>query len=260
MTGFRRAFRAELHKAPNSLPLWLAVVGTITLEPGFLILHWFEVENFRLPEAGNPWTAFVLNHYNGINFMLLPLFVVIIASLVAYVEHRNQTWKHVFVQTVDRSAIYLTKVAYTFLLFAGAHTIFVLLLLVGGVVLGLIWPASGLLRYPPDWAAVGLLYSRTLLSILGLLGLQMAVSLRFRAFLVPLTVGILLYVGSTLILDSPLSPFNPYAFPTLYLGKTTNAFDPPVLLGYQIQGLYSVLYCLLFSLIGYWSFRRADLT
>ena len=251
---FTNSFRAELLKSRNSLPPWLALAGTITLEPGFLLLHLFRVPGFALPPDGNPWPAFVLNHYRGLNFMLLPLFVVILASLVAYQEHRNGMWKHLFVQTVHRREVYLAKLAYTLLLFAAAHLLFVATMLLAGALLGLLRPATGLLSHAPDLGQIGLLYVRTILSILGLLGLQYWISIRFSVFLVPLTVGIIGYVGTTLLIGAPWAVFNPYAFPTLYLAEYERGTT-----GFTAIDAYSALYFVGFTILGLLDFQRREI-
>ncbi len=250
---FTNSFRAEVLKSRNSLPLWLSIAGTVTLEPGFLLLHLFGVAGFDLPATGNPWPAFVLNHYRGLNFMLLPLFVVILASLVAYQEHRNGMWKHLFVQTVHRREVYLAKLVYTLVLFAAAHLLFVLTMLMAGLLLGLLRSDAGLLSHAPDLGQIALLYARTILSILGLLGLQYWISMRFSVFLVPLTAGIIGYVGTTLLIGAPWAALNPYAFSTLYLAEYADGTS-----GFTWIDLYSLMYFVCFTVLGVLDFQRGE--
>nr|WKN36572.1 ABC transporter permease [Tunicatimonas sp. TK19036] len=255
MSSFRRSIQAEILKGKNSFAFWLAFIGTSGVALSLFFLALFD--GIVWEESPNSWRAWVHFHYAGTDFMLLPLFVIIIASLVTYQEHRNHLWKHWYVSTVSRWHLYAAKLVYIVLLFSASHLYFVGLLLVSGLLFGIIQPDTQLLTHFPDVAQLGGLAVQTITTILGMLALQYWISYRFRSFIVALGFGVIGFVTASLIIDTnDHILWHPYAYPLLYvqaqsLGESTLAASSNL-------SFYSIGYFLLFTVVGYWDIRRLD--
>ncbi len=257
MKELYRCIQAEALKAKNSYAFWLAWVGTSFVALALFIIVLLDNNQITHVAEANPWRSYVQFYYSGTNFMLLPLFIIIIASLVTFIEHRNGMWKHLYVLNVSRWHLYVSKFIVIVLLFAAAHTYFVLLMLISGVATGIIRPSSGLLSHFPDFVQIGTRAFKTVFSVLGLLAVQYWISIRFRSFIVPLGVGVIGFVMATLMVEqSHWVLYMPYAHPLLY----AQGADGPIKLSHwgpisEVE-LYSLLYCVVFVPLGYWLTRR----
>ena len=249
-----RELRAEWIKARGSFAVWLTVAGTLANMLIFFLLYAFSADQAM---AGNPWLAYILQHYDGIAFMMLPLFVIILCSLVTFMEYRQGMWIALFTLPNARSRLYLGKLAFTLLLFVAAHLAFVAGMLLTGVFLGLAVPASGLLQHAPPLGIVLRLAFETVWSILGLLGLHFWLSWRFGHFIVPLTLGIVGFVGVSI--QGPGwwgNAFIPYAYPIQYMPWFKGEVSLAIFQGVPLYYWLSPLYGILFTVMGIWEVRR----
>lgn len=250
MSTFVRSLIAEYQKAYNSLTMWLALLGTTSIILAFLAVIFFGTANF-LPKVGvHPWHNFLLLYYEATAFMLLPLFVIIIAALLCYVEHRYGMWKHLLITSISRVAIYFSKLLFAYLFIAASHLYFIVLMLISAAVLAVFRPELKLLKQEPDFMLLITLAVKTLLSIAGMLSLQFWISIRFRSFIVALGIGVIGFVICSLLLEWPYIIYLPYAYPMLYLQGVEEAS----LIG-RVE-VMSLVYLLIFSVLGVIDFRR----
>jgi hypothetical protein len=184
---------AEWQKAKGSMALWLAVLGTV-----FNVFLFAGVALVQHPPDLN-WSAYLAIHYQGISTMMLPLFVIILCSLVHDLEHRNGHWELLQTSPVAPGALYLSKWIFMLQLFVVAHIVFVLGLLGTGFALGWLIDDFIALRQKPDWSELLQLIGLTIASVLGILSVHHWLSLAFSRFIVPLTIGILGFVVTLLL-------------------------------------------------------------
>jgi len=233
--------------------MWLALLGTSGIIVAFLAVLFFGTTEF-LPQADeHPWHNFLLLYYEATAFMLLPLFAIIMAALICYIEHRYGMWKHLFVIAVSRTQIYLSKLLFAYLFIAVAHLFFISMMLISAAILGVFRPELGLLDQEPDFALLLKLAFKTLLSVAGMLALQFWVSMRFRSFIVALGVGVIGFVICSLLLEWPYIMYIPYAHPLLYLEGVTNA---PLVGSLEVL---SMGYFFVFGILGVLDFKRLQL-
>lgn len=236
MNDLYRCLIAEIRKSRRSMAVWLSVLGTLANVFLFAILAALHPDY-----AVNHWTDYFRIHYDGIAFMMLPLFVIILCSLVTYLEHRSDHWVLLRTLPIGPSTLYLGKYLFMLGLFFLAHLAFVAGMLLSGSILGLWHSGFSGLRQMPDWSLLIRLIGQTLLSIAGLLSLHYWLSLYFRAFIIPLTIGILGFV-TTLLLDGTWDYLwiLPYAPPVQYVGLLDQEGSLPLWLG-MYRGLWTSL-------------------
>jgi len=216
MSSFFRSLRAELLKSKNSLAVWLSLAGTAANVVVFFLLHFFSSE--WITAGTTPWWGFVNGHYAGVAFMMLPLYVIILCTLITFMEHRSGMWVNLYTLPIQRSRLYWSKLLFTLLLFVGAHLLFVLGLLLSGALMGLLRPETDLLRHAPDFSQIGLLAVQTVWVVFGLLGLHFWISWRFTHFIVPLLIGIIGFVTVSILGPAFYgNNFIPYAYPIQYM-------------------------------------------
>ncbi len=248
---FIRSLWAEVLKANKSLAMWLALLGTSGIIVAFLAMLFFGTENFLPTGNQHPWHNFLMIYYKGTAFMLLPLFAIIMAALVCYIEYRYGMWKLLLSSGISRTNLYLSKLLFTYFLIIVSHGFFISMMLISGAILAVFRPQLLLLESPPDFMLLVRLAIKTLLSVAGMLALQFWVSMRFRSFIVALGVGVIGFVLSSLLVEAwPYVHFIPYAYPLLYLDQV----EQGKLIGRN--ELLSLLYFSIFSLVGLLDFRR----
>ena len=238
------------------MAVWLSLAGTAANVLLFLGLHLAGgqvVGGF----TASGWEHYIANHYEGIAFMMLPLYVIILCSLVFLMEHRSEMWVQLYTLAISPRQVYLGKLAFLFLLFLGAHLLFILGMLFSGLLFGLLRPASGLLDGLPDLGQIAELSARTVLSILGLMGLHAWLSFRFKAFIVPLLIGILGYVVAGLLGTGWYWQFlNPYAPGFLFMPRYKGEAIIPHLGWFSGAELMSIAYLGLFTALAFITLKR----
>lgn len=258
MKGFRRAVQAEFYKGRHSFALWLSLFGTVANVVMFSLYYLFQPSSSNTPQADG-WEAFIYLFYESVSFMMLPLYVIILCSLVTFQEHRPGTWVNLLSLPVTRWQLYLGKQTYILLHFIAAHLLFILGMLLVGLIIGIVVPASNLFSFPP----IGLvleLASKTVLSILGLLAFHHWISWRFRPFIIPLTIGIIGFVFAALLgPDWVGAPWFWYATPIIYVPQEMGVVEYPSVPGLGLPYLSSMAWALIFTFLGGFNIKRLDM-
>ncbi len=251
----QRSLRAETHKSRNSFAVWLSLAGTVANTLIFFVIQYFNSD--WIEAAENPWWGFVNGYYDGVAFMMLPLFVIILCSLVTFMEHRQEMWSNLYTLPLARSNLYWSKKLFTLLLFIAAHLLFVGGVLLSGLVMGLLRPDTALLQHPPDGVQLLTLAFQTVWTILGLLAFHFWISWRFTHFILPLLIGILGFVVVSLLGPGWFgNNFILYAYPIQYMPAYQGSITLATLAGKPWYFWLSPLYFVLFSLMGQYDVGR----
>lgn len=203
MTDLVRATRVEVLKLRRTLALWTAFLAPLLIVVMTTALNFSRDTLVRAGSTTKPWDALMLNLILLLWCLLgLPLFVTLETALLAGVEHREGTWKHLFTLPPGRWTIYTAKL----LVALGLVVISSCVIAAGtageGVLLLTLRPAMGLTE-PVPWDAI---LSRTLLFTIGaflVACVQAWVAIRWRSFVVPLAVGIAGSIVGLILSTSP---------------------------------------------------------
>ncbi len=257
MSSLVRAIKAEMLKSKRSLAVWLSLAGTIANAVTFFLLSWFDLGAHTMPRSGSAWEAYILNHYEGIAFMMLPLFVIILATLLTFMEHRAGTWTSIMSLPITRTNIYLSKLIFGLLLFVAAHLLFVIGMLFTGLLTGLLNEQFKLSLFDFPMIMVLQLIFKTCISVLALFALHLWISVRFKYFIIPLTIGIIGFVLTTLL--TPAFPFqwvNPYAYPISFMPDYNGAIQLEAWGWWSSHDVMSIVLGLFFTVVGVVEVRK----
>ncbi|UYZ62828.1 ABC transporter permease [Hymenobacter weizhouensis] len=220
LTQLARCLSVDMLKLRRTAALWLTLGGgALPVLLNFLIFY-FKGDKLLKP-GQNPWPAYISMSWQTASVLLLPLFVVLLSSLVLALEHRSEGWKHLLVQPVGRGAAYGSKLLVLLGLNALAQSLYVVLLLASGVVLGWLRPGLGFQSGLVEVAPLLLMLAHTFVATLGILGVQFAAALALRSFVGPLALGIGGIVTALTLLRWEHSDLIPYAAST----KVLSAFE-----------------------------------
>lgn len=212
VTGFLRCLWSEGLKLRRSLASWTILAGGL-FTPVIIL-----VARLRRPSAlptlyqsGVFWEKHWTQSWESITILILPIMAILLTALIAQLEYRNNTWKQVHTSPQPLALIFLAK-----LTVALAMMVLLLIVINLGVYL------SGAL---PAWIVPGVSLSanripyrifadrnfRYFIDCLPVVGLQYLLSLQFRNFMVPLGVGMALWIGALGFLNSAYNYVVPYA-------------------------------------------------
>jgi len=215
MRDLYHASCAELLKLRRTLALRLAIIAPliiVLLQLGIYLVRGDEVAE----REANPLLGYMQIIFTLWTVVFLPFYASLVASLLADLEHRGQNWSFLLSLPIDRRYLYAAKWA------AGAT-----LLLLSSAVLWLSIPGSAFLvrLAHPAWHSApipfGALTTGVLLSMVAtslLFSVQMWISLRFRSFMVGLSVAITgILVNIVLLPHGPMlvDSLIPWAIPAM---------------------------------------------
>ena len=211
-TQLRRTLAADVLKLRRTAALRLTLLSGL-----FPVLIAFLVFFFKgaiiMKAGGSPWPRFIMLGWQTAGTLLLPLFVVLLTSLMVQVETKATAWKHLYAQPIGHGAVFSSKLLLILALNAGALLLFVMLLLGAGTLLGALRPQLGFQLHAVPLATVCWMLGRTYVATLGLLAVQYVVSLQWRSFVVPVGVGMGAIVATIALLSWEHVDKIPYAAP-----------------------------------------------
>jgi hypothetical protein len=192
------SLKSEFLKTKRS-PTWILTLIMAAFAPTFMLLVFQEEHDGHLSDdiarvSKDAWNFY---HYQGwgiISMVFLPMFVVLMSTLLPQIEFRNHTWKQVFAAPQSLAKLYFSK----FLLFQFFILAFIALhiILVGvsGYFSGILNPRFNFSGNHLDWVKTLMQLGKTYIAILALSTFQFWMGMRFKSFLVPIGVGVLMSI------------------------------------------------------------------
>lgn len=244
------SFRSELLKTKRT-SIWYTCLLIALVAPVILVLDDYDTKETFGRLAAGPWQWVYKSGGQMLNILLLPLFVVLTCTLLPQLEYRNNTWKQVLATPQTYGQLFLAKLALPFFMILAFLVVFNCLLLFAAILLGTIYPGIRLADHPFAWREVLRFNGQTIAAILGVLGFQFWMGLRSRSFLLPIGLGVGLWILSAMLVfeykwaDADKFPF---AFPFL------NVY-PKYADKVSTMQLYSAGYFVLFVALAFLDFR-----
>ena len=244
------SLRSEILKTRRTASLYFTLIGAAIVP--FIFLFNVLLDDDLDSTKKDPLNAiFKLQaEMNGLAFF--PWFIILVCTLLPQIEYRNNTWKQVFTSPFAKSTIYISKflnIQLLLLLFLVSTHLFMLIAL---AVANLIEPALNLFARPLNGYKVLTNAYNAYITMLAICTIQFWMGLRFKNFIVPIAVGLALWlVGIVLALEykSSLANYFPYSFQVFH---TFPNFKPAL----NQVAWTSFGYAVFFFLIGFLDFRK----
>lgn len=248
------SIQTELIKTKRSAALWLAVLGAGAI-PLVYFIFYLSRPDAALPRLqGAPWEKHFMQGWQAFSGFLLPMFVILICSLVPQIEYKNNAWKQVFASPQSIANIFLSKYIAIMLMILLLFVLFSLFMILAAYISNMIHPELPFTKTAIPWAVQFKLSARTFLALLAIISIQYWFSLRFRNFIVPIGLGLGLLVMTLVAMNWEHINKLPYAFPYLTFSSSV-ADETGVRNQIKNHEIYSFVYFLAFSLIGYMDMR-----
>ena len=257
------SLRSEFYKSRKTLAFWAAIVLPFVI--CFLIALGFYTKSETVLNLHYPpmmlWFRLSSAALGVMGMLVLPFYVIFMAFSVNNIEHKNDTWKSLFAQPLNKFSIYSAKYLYSVGLVAICLGLFGLLTYLSGGILQLLVPKYQFNSFSP----VSMLrdfYFKLFLSSLGILSLQFMLSLIWSDFLKPMGIG---FIGTILgIITANVgwkyAVYIPYAQPALAINSKT--IKNPMAGGFPIftdEVLFSLAFAVLFFVVGYFILSKKNI-
>ena len=217
-TYLQRALAAECIKIKNTLVPWLVVFA-----PAFVVVVAFVASytggDSVYKDGVNPWLNFSGHILVGWSLFVFPIYVSLQSALYAGIEHQNRAWAYQCSLPVPKWAIYLGKLLILTLLVAGSHLVLIALSEGAGWLLGTLKPRYRFQNFSMHTVlAAGSVC--VLIAGLGMLAIQMLVSMMFESFLIPAALGLFATMVGAVSRGFLASKAFPYLWPSNILNST----------------------------------------
>jgi hypothetical protein len=244
------SLRSELLKTRRTAAFYLTLIAA-ALVPFILLLD-VTVDGISAENRIDPLNAIVREGFTVLSVLVIPMFVILVCTLLPQIEYRNNTWKQVFASPQNMAQIFFAKflnVHLLTLLFLVTYNVFMVMVV---FIMNFVDPALDLLNQPLDGYTLLANNAKGYISLLGISAIQFWLGLRFKNFIPPIAIGFSMWVvGSMMVMEFHTS--NAYMFP--YAHVTLSFLQNYAHLVPTVQ-LWSVGYAVVFLFIGFMDFRR----
>lgn len=247
--------KAELIKSKRSASFWLSLIGSAVIPGIFFLMYTIEPKNADRYQV-KPWEIHFTQGWQAFAAFLLPMFVILICSLIPQIEFKNNTWKQTFASPQSVGNIFFAKYLSIVIMILFLFLMFNVFMIVSGIVPNLFNDKYVFLKNPIDWGGLLKLNFKTFVALLGIISIQYWIGLRFKNFIVPIGIGLGLLVMSLVVIGWKHADKVPYAFPlkTFIDGMTKNRTEltGPLLKNHELN---SIGYFIFFTLLAFLDMR-----
>lgn len=253
MIAVAHAFKGEWLKTRHSLAGWLVLGGSL-FTPLVIIVARLAYRRRLAPiyAAKDFWPHLWQDAWQSMAIFFLPLFAIMVTSLITQIEHRNNAWKQVHTLPLGLGAIFVSKLGVIMLLIVQFFVLFNM-----GIWLSAIIPYQLGAAVPYLQGAIPFRdflrdNARYFVDCLPIIAVQYLLGLRFRNFLVPLGIGFLMWIAALAALPWKFGYLIPYTYSMLdYLKRNPGQAVIPTV---DIH-LFALGYAVAFTLAAYALFR-----
>ncbi|GAB4036195.1 ABC transporter permease [Spirosoma gilvum] len=244
-TSFLSTIKAEFLKSKGSYAYWLTLLGAFFIPViNFIIL--IERPEALIPKfQTSPWVTFFRFCWKNVAAVILPMYIILITNLVVQIEYRNNTWKQVYAMPRTFADIFFSKFVLIHTLVLLFIALFNLALVGSGLAVHQVNPNYPLLVGEIQWDVLLTMTWRIYLGSLAIIVVQYWLSLLYRNFVVPLGIGIGLWLAGIVLIDWESIVYYPYVYPAFlfFTDFDKKPEELPRLLTYSVVAFCVTLSC-----------------
>jgi hypothetical protein len=207
------SLRTELIKTKRSAAFWICLLGSGFIPLIFMLTYIFNTENMVAKMKEQPWEKHFIQGWQAFSLFLLPLFVIIVCSMIVQIEYKNNTWKQVFSSPQSIGNIFFSKFSTILLMVLFLFVMFNVFMVGAAIIANLIHKEYSFLSKSMDINVLIKMNFKTFISLLGIVAIQYWLSLRIKNFIVPIAIGLALLITAIIIQPWEHIYKVPYAFP-----------------------------------------------
>ncbi|HEX6432393.1 MAG TPA: ABC transporter permease [Niastella sp.] len=252
VTSFVLNTRAEFLKSKRTAAFWLTVVGAAFIPVINFISLVAQPDHFLRVFKGNPWLHIINNNWEVATIFLLPMYVILVTSLVVQIEYRNNTWKQVYTLPRTLADIFFSRFIVIHALILFCFILFSASIILASYAANLVQKQYTFFDHPVPWERMFLLIVKTYFSVLAMAAIQYWLSLRFRNFILSVGIGLGLLVTGLIIHSWEHLYYYPYMYPAISFMRNFEKIPSFV----AKAQLFNVIWFVLVLLIGFFDFVK----
>ena len=140
------------------------------------------------------WERLWSQSWESMSVFIMPLVIMLGASLIAQLEYRNNTWKQVHATPQSFAVIYVAKLVIILAMVAQLFALFNVAIYVSAMIPALVFRHVNAPTSPIPYALFLKQNAAYFVDVLPIVGLQYALALRFRNFMVPMGIGMVIWI------------------------------------------------------------------
>jgi lantibiotic transport system permease protein len=242
--------RSELLKIKRTSALYFCGV-IAALIPFVMLMECMEPQSAK-GLMSDPWNRFYAEGMTGFCFVILPLYIILVCTLLPQVEYRNNTWKQVQSSPQPLASLFFSKYFTVQLMVLGFFVLYNALMAVSLLSIAFVNPDLPLFSHSLDWKRWLTGNAAVYGSVQAIIVIQFWIGLWSKNFITPVAIGLGLWLaGNMLIFEAhwPNADLFPYSHPSMVVLEKHEAKIPFVL------GC-SAVYAAFMLLIAYAGFNR----
>lgn len=249
MASFIINTKAELWKCRKTAAYFIALAAGAFVPFINLLTYLFKSTFFVKVMAEDPWHTTMNQAWQPAAAFMMPMFVILLTSLVVQVEYRNNTWKQVYASPRSYADIFFSKFLIVHLLIIFSLVLFNLFMVLFGYVANMVHSGYTFFSHAVPWGDMLRLTAKMYVSILAMTAIQYWLSLRLKNYIAPLGIGITLLITGLIIMKWEHIKFYPYAYTALTYFKDLGKGD-------QTHQYYSYIWFVGIVLLSFWDTVR----
>jgi hypothetical protein len=255
---FVSSVRSEWLKTKRGHTMWLVLVAAFFVPTIIATIRL--IRPAGLPELyrrADFWPRLWVSAWESMALMILPFTIILTVSLITQIEYRNNAWKQLHASPQPLATIFFAKLSVILTMVERLFGWFNVAIYLTALVPALLLPSVTV----PEGAIPFTHFLRRnisfLLDALPVVGLQYLLALRFRSFVIPLGVGLALWIVALASLAWEFNYVVPYSYLAIdYTTEVPSRVSHQLPVSTPVLGIGSFL---AFTLAGYVLYvRRTD--
>jgi hypothetical protein len=239
------SLRSEFLKIKRTSMIYLVLIAAFIIPLVLVFDHGSPDPN----KPANGWDNFYREGFMVFVFVFLPLFFVLANTLLMQIEVRNHAWKQVLASPQSFFHILLAKFMVVQVLALVFQLVFNVYMVIGAVVIDGIFDLD-FITYLGHWQEMLKINSMAYGATVGVSALSFWIALRSKNFIVPITVGFLLWLfGPTIAFEFKWPHADKYVF-ALPFTVVSKRFENE----HMFHQLLSIVYGVFFFGLAYFEF------
>jgi hypothetical protein len=212
MAAFVINIGGELLKTRKTMAFWLTIAGSAFI-PLVEVIPYLARPDVFVPRFKNgAWSQHIKEAVQPAAAFLIPMYVILVTSLIVQIEYRNNTWKQVYASPRSYADIYFSKFCVIHTAILSCLILFNLFLVLSGYIANIFQPDYTFFSTPVPWNTMLWFTIKLYVSVLGISAIQYWISLRIRNFIAPLAIGVGLLIVGFMIVQWDKSIYYPYIY------------------------------------------------
>jgi hypothetical protein len=223
------SFQSEWIKIRNSSASWLTLAGALFIPSIVLARRILDSETLiQNNSSGKIWNMVYNQCWQYMSVFLLPMGIILTASLIAQIEFRNNAWKQVHTTPQSFTVLFLAKFCITITMLIAFFLLFNLGIVMTGLIPAVVFSNVPFPKQDFPFQAFLVGNAKFFLYSLPIISLQYLLSIHIRNFIVPIGIGFALVIVSLMAVSWKYGYFLPYTYCSKQFLINDNRIDPDV--------------------------------